>query len=106
MRLAGAARYEWITVTAGALLEVDLPQPESATARPPELVEGLVVLYEDDDVLVVDKPAGPSSFAIVRDLRDVVPDEQAGAAHPVDETLGPPVLAAADGVEPKRRGRR
>jgi 23S rRNA pseudouridine1911/1915/1917 synthase len=44
-------------VTAGAMLEVDLPDP-GAQARPPEVVEGLVVLHEDDDVLVVDKPVG------------------------------------------------
>ena len=45
-------------VTAGAVLEVDLPDPERVASRPPEVVEGLVVMYEDDDVLVVDKPVG------------------------------------------------
>ena len=45
-------------VTAGAMLEVQLPEPERATTRPPEVVEGLTVLHEDDDILVVDKPVG------------------------------------------------
>ncbi|MEX2290485.1 MAG: RluA family pseudouridine synthase [Mycobacteriales bacterium] len=45
-------------VTAGAVLEVDLPDPERARSKPPEVVAGLVVLYEDDDILVVDKPVG------------------------------------------------
>lgn len=45
-------------VTAGAVLEVQLPEPERAAARPPEVVPGLTVLYEDDDILVVDKPVG------------------------------------------------
>ena len=46
-------------VTAGATLDVDLPSPEGAApARPPEVVPGLRVLHEDDDVLVVDKPVG------------------------------------------------
>jgi len=45
-------------VTAGAVLEVDLPEPERSPFAPPELVEGLVVLHEDDDLIVVDKPVG------------------------------------------------
>lgn len=45
-------------VTAGAVLVVDLPEPERAAARVPEVVEGLTVLHEDDDLLVVDKPVG------------------------------------------------
>jgi len=43
-------------VLAGDPLEVTLPAPRpAATPRP---VEGLVVLYEDDDIIVVDKPRG------------------------------------------------
>jgi 23S rRNA pseudouridine1911/1915/1917 synthase len=45
-------------VTAGAVLEVDLPEPERAAQRTPTVVDGLTVLYEDDDILVVDKPVG------------------------------------------------
>jgi 23S rRNA pseudouridine1911/1915/1917 synthase len=45
-------------VTAGAVLVVDLPEPDRADARVPEVVEGLTVLFEDDDLLVVDKPVG------------------------------------------------
>jgi 23S rRNA pseudouridine1911/1915/1917 synthase len=45
-------------VTAGAVLEVELPEPERSPFAPPELVEGLVVLHEDDDLIVVDKPVG------------------------------------------------
>ncbi len=46
-------------VTAGATLDVDLPSPASAApARPSEVVPGLRVLSEDDDILVVDKPIG------------------------------------------------
>jgi 23S rRNA pseudouridine1911/1915/1917 synthase len=57
-RLDGNATLKSERVTAGAVLEVDLPEPERADQRPPEVVEGLTVLYEDDDVLVVDKPVG------------------------------------------------
>ncbi|MCA1712674.1 MAG: RluA family pseudouridine synthase [Actinobacteria bacterium] len=45
-------------VSAGEMLDVDLPTSEQEPSRPPEVVEGLRVIYEDDDVLVVDKPVG------------------------------------------------
>jgi 23S rRNA pseudouridine1911/1915/1917 synthase len=44
-------------VHGGSLLEVTLPEPETPAA-PPQPVEGLVVLYDDDDLVVVDKPIG------------------------------------------------
>ena len=44
-------------VTSGAWLEVTLPG-EDRPAPPPEPVEGMTVLWDDDDVLVVDKPVG------------------------------------------------
>src|SRR5438105_3931696 len=43
-------------VLAGDPLQVTLPPPPQAEA--PRSVEGLVVLYEDDDIVVVDKPVG------------------------------------------------
>jgi 23S rRNA pseudouridine1911/1915/1917 synthase len=43
-------------VMAGEPLQVTLPPPRQA--GPPRPVEGLVVLYEDDDIIVVDKPRG------------------------------------------------
>jgi 23S rRNA pseudouridine1911/1915/1917 synthase len=43
-------------VLAGDPLQVTLPPPRQAD--PPRPVEGLVVLYEDDDIVVVDKPRG------------------------------------------------
>jgi 23S rRNA pseudouridine1911/1915/1917 synthase len=57
----------------GALLEVTLPEPE--TAAPPQPVDGLTVLYDDDDVVVVDKPIGV-------------------AAHPSPGWTGPTVVQA------------
>ena len=44
-------------VSAGETLHVELPSPD--VDRPePVVVDGLHVLYEDDDVIVVDKPVG------------------------------------------------
>ena len=58
-------------VLAGEPLQVTLPSPRPA--EPPRLVEGLIVLYEDDDIIVVDKPRGV-------------------AAHPTPGWTGPTVL--------------
>ena len=66
-------------VTAGAELVVDLPEPDRSELPVPEVVEGLRVVHEDDDVVVVDKPVGV-------------------AAHPSPGWTGPTVvggLAAA-----------
>src|ERR1700691_6325341 len=43
-------------VMAGDPLQVTLPAPRPA--EPPRVVEGLVILYEDDDIVAVDKPRG------------------------------------------------
>jgi 23S rRNA pseudouridine1911/1915/1917 synthase len=43
---------------AGSVLTVDLREPERAPALPPEPVPGMRVLFDDDDVVVVDKPVG------------------------------------------------
>jgi 23S rRNA pseudouridine1911/1915/1917 synthase len=58
-------------VLAGEPLQVTLPPPRQPD--PPRPVEGLVVLYEDDDIIVVDKPRGV-------------------AAHPTPGWTGPTVI--------------
>jgi len=75
--LAGRAASKSDRVLAGDPLQVTLPRP--AEPAPPVKVEGLVVLYEDDDIVVIDKPRGV-------------------AAHPTPGWSGPTVtggLAAA-----------
>jgi len=44
-------------VHGGSLLEVTIPQPEAPSAAP-EPVAGLTVRYDDEDLVVVDKPIG------------------------------------------------
>ncbi|MDP9498241.1 MAG: RluA family pseudouridine synthase [Actinomycetota bacterium] len=76
--LDGRVRGKSDRVLAGARLEVDLPEPDRVLP-PPERVEGLRVVHEDDDIVVVDKPPGV-------------------AAHPSPGWTGPTVvggLAAA-----------
>ena len=62
-------------LVAGSWLEVDLPDAERPTtiAAPAEVVAGLTILHEDDDIVVVDKPVGV-------------------AAHPSPGWTGPTVL--------------
>ncbi|GAA1230741.1 RluA family pseudouridine synthase [Prauserella halophila] len=45
-------------LVAGGLLEVTLPEPEAPPQVVAEPVEGMKVLHEDDDIVVVDKPVG------------------------------------------------
>lgn len=44
-------------VSAGALLSVTLPAPPAAPTIEPQHVDGLEIIYDDDDVVVVNKPA-------------------------------------------------
>jgi 23S rRNA pseudouridine1911/1915/1917 synthase len=53
----GRVRGKGDRLAGGSWLEVELPPPPGKPVRP-EPVAGLVVLYDDDDVVVVDKPAG------------------------------------------------
>ena len=57
-KVDGRVRGKSDRVLAGALLEVELPSAAPVVTKPPEVVEGLVVLHEDDAILVVDKPVG------------------------------------------------
>ncbi|WP_418277197.1 RluA family pseudouridine synthase [Isoptericola jiangsuensis] len=60
---------------ADAWLEVDVPDARSPVEVVPEPVEGMRIAYEDDDVVVVDKPVGV-------------------AAHPSPGWTGPTVVGA------------
>ena len=70
--VGGAAAAKSARVSAGDWLDVTLPPPVTAQPRP-EPVPGLRVVYEDADILVVDKPRGV-------------------AAHPTPGWTGPTVL--------------
>jgi 23S rRNA pseudouridine1911/1915/1917 synthase len=78
---AGAVRLDGREVgksdrlAAGGWLEVDVPDPRTEPAPEPEPVPGMGIAYEDDDVVVVDKPVGV-------------------AAHPSPGWTGPTVVGA------------
>ncbi|GAA4254066.1 RluA family pseudouridine synthase [Dactylosporangium darangshiense] len=69
----GEVRPKSDKVRAGAWLEVTLPAPPSAVAIEAVPVDGLAIVYSDDDIVVVDKPVGV-------------------AAHPSPGWTGPTVI--------------
>jgi len=77
--LDGAAAAKSDRVRAGAWLELDLPDPPRAAPVPAEPVAGLVVVWDDDDIVVVDKPVGV-------------------AAHPSPGWTGPTVVGGLAAV--------
>ena len=81
VQVDGATPSKADRVHAGSWLEVELPDPPRRAEVRAEAVEGLVIVLEDDDLVVVDKPVGV-------------------AAHPSPGWTGPTVLAglAAAGV--------
>jgi 23S rRNA pseudouridine1911/1915/1917 synthase len=91
--LDGAAISKSDRVNVGSMLEVELDdQPRVASVRPEE-VEGVDIVYDDDDIVVIDKPVGV-------------------AAHPSLGWSGPDVLSHLAGAGfristsgvPERRG--
>jgi 23S rRNA pseudouridine1911/1915/1917 synthase len=59
----GVSRAKSEKLAAGAWLVVTLPAPPVEAASVAEPVEGLTVIYADDDIVVVDKPVGVAAHA-------------------------------------------
>jgi 23S rRNA pseudouridine1911/1915/1917 synthase len=78
-RLDGAVKIKSDKVAGGSWLEVTLPPPPSAPVVVVEHVDGLKVIYSDDDIVVVDKPVGV-------------------AAHPSPGWTGPTVIGGLAGM--------
>jgi 23S rRNA pseudouridine1911/1915/1917 synthase len=77
--LDGSPRPKSDKVSAGSWLEVTLPPPPVPPRVLPEPVPGLLVVYSDDDIVVVDKPVGV-------------------AAHPSPGWTGPTVIGGLAGM--------
>lgn len=63
--LDGVAVTKSEKLTAGTWLEVTLPEPKAPPENRVEVIEGMKVLYADDDLVAVDKPAGVAAHASV-----------------------------------------
>jgi 23S rRNA pseudouridine1911/1915/1917 synthase len=66
-------------VAAGVMLDVELPPPPSEVTVVPETVDNLRIVYDDDEIIVVDKPVGV-------------------AAHPSPGWTGPTVIGHLAGA--------
>lgn len=58
VRLDGSAAAKSDRVRAGAMLEVDLPDEDPGVRVVPKIVEGMRIVHDDRDIVVVDKPVG------------------------------------------------
>lgn len=58
VRVDGAEAGKSDRVHGGAWLEIELPAPPSPIAIKAEAVEGMRIVHDDDDIVVVDKPVG------------------------------------------------
>ena len=56
--LDGASPGRSEKVRGGSWLEISIPEPVDLAAAPPRAVDGLGILYSDDDIVAVDKPVG------------------------------------------------
>jgi len=79
VHLDGGAPAKSDRVRAGAWLEVELPDPPGPVVIVPQRVEGMSIVYDDDDIVVVDKPVGV-------------------AAHPSPGWSGPSVVGGLAGA--------
>ena len=59
----GVTRAKSEKVPAGSWLEVVLPAPAGPIETRAEMVDGMAVVYADDDIVVVDKPVGVAAHA-------------------------------------------
>ncbi|MFQ6393891.1 RluA family pseudouridine synthase [Nocardia sp. KC 131] len=58
VQLDGVAAGKSDRLVGGAWLEVEFPEPRRELTIEAEAVEGLTILYADDDIVAVDKPVG------------------------------------------------
>ncbi|TCC33801.1 RluA family pseudouridine synthase [Kribbella sindirgiensis] len=79
VQVDGATAPKSSRVAAGVLLDVELPAPPSEVTVVPETVDNLRIVYDDDEIVVVDKPVGV-------------------AAHPSPGWTGPTVIGHLAGA--------
>ncbi|WP_371407995.1 RluA family pseudouridine synthase [Kribbella sp. NBC_00662] len=79
VQVDGVAALKSARVTAGVMLDVELPPPPSEVTVVPETVDNLRIVYDDDEIVVVDKPVGV-------------------AAHPSPGWTGPTVIGHLAGA--------
>ncbi len=65
VRLDGVNPARSVKVHGGELLEITIPDPVDLAAAPPIPADGMSILYDDDDLVVVDKPVGVAAHPTI-----------------------------------------
>lgn len=89
VEIDGAVVGKSARLAAGTWLDVTLPAPKEPLLPKAELVEGMDILYSDDDVIVVDKPVGVAAHPTVGWEGPTVVGGLAAAGFRIS-TSGPP----------------
>ncbi len=89
VRLDGAGVAKSDRVRAGAMLEVDLPEEEPGVRVVPRTVQGMRIVHDDADIVVVDKPAGVAAHPSLGWDGPSVVEHLAAAGFRIS-TSGPP----------------
>jgi 23S rRNA pseudouridine1911/1915/1917 synthase len=63
--LDGGSPARSAKVKGGAMLEITIPDRVDLAAAPPRAVDGLTILFDDDDLVVVDKPIGVAAHPTI-----------------------------------------
>lgn len=79
VQVDGSGAMKSSRVVAGSMLDVEIPPPPGEIQVVPEMVEGLRIVHDDDEIVVVDKPVGV-------------------AAHPSPGWTGPTVIGHLAGA--------
>jgi 23S rRNA pseudouridine1911/1915/1917 synthase len=89
VHLDGASVAKSDRVSAGSMLEVALDAGEGGVQVTPHEVEGVRIVYDDDDIVVVDKPAGVAAHPSVGWSGPSIVEHLAGAGFRIS-TSGVP----------------
>jgi 23S rRNA pseudouridine1911/1915/1917 synthase len=65
VNLDGSSPARSDKVRGGSWLEITIPEPVDLAAAPPRSVDGMSILFEDDDLVIVDKPAGVAAHPTI-----------------------------------------
>jgi 23S rRNA pseudouridine1911/1915/1917 synthase len=63
--LDGSSPQRSEKVHGGSWLEISIPEPVDLAAAPPLTVDGMRILYDDEDLVVVDKPVGVAAHPTI-----------------------------------------
>lgn len=89
IRLGGVPVRKSDRVTPEAWIEVDLPEAAPPRVEKAELIPGMTVVYDDEDVVVVDKPVGVAAHSSPGWTGPTVVSGLAGAGYRISTSGAP-----------------